>query len=332
MSRLIAEAPDASAWVEERINTPPQGGAPGRLVSAVIWTDSYLQDGEPIGGSDPSPIVDEINRTGIPLLHRHDPGRPAGRVIAARAFTSPSGVRFVAAILAYYTPELALSFAAVGIDPFPPFNLPADLPSLDGVRLQLGVDPRDVASEWLTEALGDTPIPVDLVDLSHNDAESLKELIRIGLPFAALVWNPVVKTIGEEAGKDIYHAIRDWLQRIWTKLRDLRSPIVELQARHQGCAVSFLFRGRDLDKHYAAHAGLAAAAAQAARLIDTFGEQNPPLINLFYEFEGGRWFPSYGIMADGRIVSDPALLIAFEQAPRGLSLGLLLRKGKDLEQ
>lgn len=86
-----------------------------------------------------------------------------------------------------------------------------------------------------------------------------------------------------------------------------------------------------MERHYAAHAELAAAAAQAARLIDSFREQNPALTALTYEFEQGRWFPSHGIMADRRIVSDPGLLIAFEQAPKSLSLGLM-RRQEELEQ
>jgi len=35
-----------------------------------------------------------------------------------------------------------------------------------------------------------------------------------------------------------------------------------------------------------------------------------------------RWFPSYAILADGRIVSDRNLFIAIEQLPKGLSLGI----------
>ena len=99
MSLLIDETPDAAVWVQRTLGGVPMAESLGRLASAVIWTDSYLQDGEPIGGNDPSPIVDEINEQGLPLLHGHDPGRPAGRFIAAHAFTSQDGTQFVAAIL-----------------------------------------------------------------------------------------------------------------------------------------------------------------------------------------------------------------------------------------
>jgi hypothetical protein len=93
--------------------------------------------------------------------------------------------------------------------------------------------------------------------------------------------------------------------------------------------VSFLFRGRDVEQHYAAHAALPAAAAQAAKLIDTFAQFNPKIITLFYEFEQARWIPSYGILIDGRIVSDRGILIAYEQIPKSLSMGLLLREEQD---
>ncbi len=140
MSYLIDETPDASAWAKRNLATLPEGKNLGRLASAVIWVDSYLENGEPIGGSDPSAIVNEINELGLPLLHGHDPGRPAGRFIAACAFTSPSGTRFIAAILAYYEPESLLSFVSLGIDPFQTAALPTTLGPLDGARIELAAD------------------------------------------------------------------------------------------------------------------------------------------------------------------------------------------------
>ena len=325
MSYLIDESSDASAWVERSLGALSGGKNIGRLASAVLWTDSYLENGEPIGGSDPSTIVNEVNEQGLPLLHGHDPGRPAGRIVAAHAFRSPSGTRFVAAILAYYEPEFLSSFASLGIDPLPEAILPTTLGSLNGARIQLAVDPRDVSERWLAEVAEEAPVSVEQVRSSLNDAESLKELIRIGLPYAALVWNPLVKTAGEQAGKDIYAGIEHWLHKLWDKLKELRDPIVDVQAHYDGCAVSFLLRGRDVEEHYAAHAALPAAAVQAAKLIDNFAQSNSKLITLTYEFDS-RWFPSYGVLADGRIVSDHSVLIAYEQVPRSLSMGLLLRE------
>lgn len=260
-------------------------------------------------------------------MHGHD-----GRTIAARAFTSPRGTRFVGAILAYYEPASLSSFASLGIDPFPTAALPTRLGPLDGTRIELVADPRDVPERWLDEVSEDAPLFVKRVESSLNDAESLKELIQIGLPYMALVWNPLVKTIGEQAGKDIYAGIQHWLQKLWKKLKGLRDPIVEVQAHYDGCAVSFLFRGRDIEQHYAAHAALPAAAVQAAKLIDTFAQSSPKLITLTYEFEQSRWFPSYGVLADGRIVSDSSALIAYEQIPKQLSMGLLLREEDDKKE
>lgn len=332
MPNLIDETLEASLWVEQKLSALPNGDGFGHLVSAVMWTDGYLENGKPIGGDDPSAIVDEINEQGQPLLHGHDPGRPVGRVLAAKAFKSPSGTRFVAAILAYYTHDHQLSFAALGIDPFPSADLPAVLPSLDGVRLALSVDPRDVPKPWTDALVEDAPLFVKQVQTSYNDDESLKELIRIALPYAAAVWNPLTKTLGEQAGKDVYAGIQHWLKKLWKQLTELRDPIVEIQAHHHGCTVSFLFRGHDVDQHYAAHGALSAAAAQAAKLIDTFGAHNPKLTSLTYEFEQSRWFPSYGILADGRLVSDRSILIAYEQLPKSLSMGLLLQEEDNQQQ
>ena len=329
MSRLIDETPDATAWVERTLGGLSKAESLGRLATAVLWTDCYLQDGEPIGGNDPSLIVDEINEQGLPLLHGHDPGRPAGQVIAAHAFTSPGGTRFVAAILAYYEPSNLKSFASFGINPFPVATLPTTLGLPVGARIELAADQRDVPDQWLDEVSEDAPLFFKQVRLSHNDAESMKDLIRIALPYAALLWNPLVKSIGEQAGKDIYAAVHQWLQKLWKKSKERRDPILDIQAHHNGCTVSFLFRGHDVDQHYAAHAALPAAAAQAAKLIDTFAQLSPKLITLFYEFERSRWIPSYGILSDRRIVSDRSVLIAYEQTPKGLSMGLLLREEQD---
>jgi hypothetical protein len=207
--------------------------------------------------------------------------------------------------------------------------LPTSLGLPDGARIELAADLRDVSEQWLDELSEDAPLFVKRVRSSQNNAEPLKELIHIALPYAALLWNPLVKSFGEQAGKDIYAGVQQWLQKLWKKLKELRDPIVDIQAHHNGCTVSFLLRGRDIEQHYAAHAAVPTAAAQAAKLIDTFAQFNPKLITLFYEFEQSRWFPSYGILADGRIVSDRSVLIAYEQVPKTLSMGLLLPEEDD---
>ena len=329
MASLIDETPDAKAWVDRYIATPPHGARLGRMVSATIWTDGYLENGEPLGGSDPSAMVAEINNRGWPLTHGHDPGLPAGRVIAAHLFTSPGGTRFIAAILAYYEPDHLRSFRALGIDPSPPAAPPESLTLFPDMQIQVGVDRREVADSWVEELLQTPPVPVERVSLSHNAAESVAELIRIGLPFAALVWNPLVKTIGEQAGKDIYAGVARWLQKLWEKVKELRDPIIEIQSQQLGCTVSFLLRGRDVKHHYDAHAGLSGAAVQAAKLIDSFRERDSRLISLVYEFEQSRWVPSFAVMEGGQIVSDRSILIAYEQVPKSLSMGLLLNEHEE---
>jgi hypothetical protein len=328
MSFLIDETPAASAWVESCLASLSENNL-GRLASAVIWTDSHLVDGKPIGGADPSLLVNEINEQGLPLLRGHDPGLPVGRFMTAQAFTSPNGTQFVAAIAAYYEPRHLLSFASLGVDPFPSATSPSTLGSIAGYRIAFGTDPREVETQWLDEALEGAPLFVKRTELSHNAAESVKELIRVALPYAILLWNPLVTTVANEAGKDIYAAAKQWLHKLWNKLKDLRDPIVDIQAPYQGCTVSFLIRGRNVEQHYAAHAALAGAAAQAVKLIDSFGQQSPKFITLTYEYQESRWFPSYAIMADGRIVSDRSVLIAYEQLPKHLSLGLAMQDDKD---
>src|SRR5579872_6364167 len=97
MPSLIDETPEACAWVD-RFASEYDGHRSGKLLSGVIWTDTYSKDGEAIGGNDPSRLIQEINEHGFPMLKGHDPGFPVGRVLIAQEFRSPSGVRFVAAI------------------------------------------------------------------------------------------------------------------------------------------------------------------------------------------------------------------------------------------
>lgn len=326
MPRLIDETPEASAWVERLFAEDLDGPHSRKLSSGVIWIDSYLNEGEALGGNDPSKIINEINERGWPLLRGHDPGLPVGRAVSAQEFRSPSGVRFVAAIFVYYEQDQQLRFANLGIDPLPSVSSPATLESLesllDGNMPAIATDPREVDSLWLDDVLKDSPLPVQRVVLSHNAAESVKELIRIGLPTTFLIWNPFVTTIANEAAKDVYAGIRGWLQKLWKKLKELRDPIVVVQTIYNGCDVSFLFRGRDIEQHYNAHDALPIAAVQAFTLIDRLRDQNANPVSLTYEFEHSRWFPSYAILADGRIVSDRNLLIAIEQLPKSLSMGI----------
>ncbi len=331
MSRLIDETPDAKSWVEQTLSVATKTRNLGRLGSGVIWTDGYLEDGEPIGGSDPSEIINEIQESGLPLLHQHDPGCPVGRLINANSFTSPDGTLFVAAIMAFYEPNSVLNFASLDINPFPEAKLPAILGLPRDARIQLAADPRDVPHPWIDELSTDAPLSIERMSLSLNDANSLKELIHIALPYAALLWNPLVMSIGEQAGKDIYEGVHQWLEMLWKKLKDLRDPILDIQAHHNECTVSFLFRGNDVEQHYAAHAALPAATAQAAKLIDNFEQRNLVLKTLVYEFKQSRWIPSYGVLASGQLVSDSNILIAHEQLPKELSIGRIRRKSKSRE-
>ncbi len=50
-----------------------------------------------------------------------------------------------------------------------------------------------------------------------------------------------------------------------------------------------------------------------------------PPRHLLYEFhrEHDIWFPSFAELHDGRLVTENNVLIAFEQLPTGLSIGLM---------
>ncbi|KXS31653.1 MAG: Uncharacterized protein AWT59_2212 [Candidatus Gallionella acididurans] len=79
-----------------------------------------------------------------------------------------------------------------------------------------------------------------------------------------------------------------------------------------------------------AHDALPNAAAQAAQLVTKLKVRGMAGRQLIYEFdkEALMWFPSYAVLNDNRIITDNSELIAIEQLPTGLSLGL--SRGKSL--
>ena len=328
---LLAGHTDANAWADSIKKAYLSNHVFDKLLTGVVWTNDVGEGGEPIVPIDPSVLVEWINTDGLPLLKGHDPGFPVGRVLAAEAFTGSRGVKFVAAIFGYYSQEKLISFRDLGLDSTPAAHPPRSLPPLpDGTWIQLETDPREVDSGWLEDVIRDAPLRVERKELSHNAAEPLTELIRIGLPYIVLVWNPFVKSIATEAGKDAYAGICRWLQSLWEKLGSRRSPIVQVVAHQNGCQVSFLFRGNDVGINYTAHEALSVAAAQAAQLLTNMKERGVAPRSLVYEFESrdGKWFPSYAELRDGRLISDRNFLIAVEQMPSGLSLGISRTDGK----
>jgi hypothetical protein len=89
--------------------------------------------------------------------------------------------------------------------------------------------------------------------------------------------------------------------------------------------VSFLFRGSDVKRHYAAHDALPGAAAQAAQLVANLKNRGREPKSILYEFhtEELKWFPSFIELEDGKLITDNVILIAVEQLPSSLSLGIM---------
>ncbi len=324
MSDLLNETIAARDWADSAIGRY-SGSIFGKLVAGVIWSDARDHDGELLVPLDPSDLVVRINKNPHILLHSHDPGRPKGQVLQAANFETEAGEKFVAAVFGYYVGGDVLSFLGLGLDTKSSVVSPSILPVLPGnCWIQLATDPKEVDSTWLDNVADAAPIHIERTELSHNAAESAQELIRIGLIYLAVVWNPFITSIASEAGKSTYAAINAWVRKLLEKLADRRNPIVDIHTYQNGCQVSFLFRGKEVKRHYTAHDALPAAAAQAAHLIANLKERGMPARQLIYEFDKDalKWFPSYAVLSDNRIVTDNNALIAIEQLPTGLSLGL----------
>jgi hypothetical protein len=325
MSDLL-NIPAARDWVDDATRRHSKGIF-GKIVPAVIWSDARGDDGELLVPVDPIELVAGINRDPYILLHNHDPGRPIGQVLESANFETSGGRKFVVAVLGYYAGGEVLDFRELGLDTKALVSSPEKLPVLpDGVWIQFATDPREVDVVWLDSVTSDAPLRVERTELSHNAADSAKELIRIGLLFLVLVWNPFVTSIASEAGKGTYAAVYGWIRKLLENLADRRNPVLDIHTHHDGCQVSFIFRGKDVAQHYAAHDALPNAAAQAAQLVGNLKARGMAGRQLIYEFdkEALVWFPSYAVLNDNRIITDNSTLIAVEQLPTGLSLGLSL--------
>lgn len=324
----LLDTPAARDWVEDAI-LRHSNGIFGTLVPAVIWSDSRGDDGELLVPVDPIELVDRINRTPFILLHHHDPGRPKGQVLESANFENEGGKKFIAAVLGYYAGGEVLEFRGLDLDTKALAPPPKWLPVLpNDIWIQFATDPREVDAAWLDQVTSDAPLRIERTELSHNAADSSQELIRIGLFYAALVWNPFITSIASEAGKGAYAAIHGWVRKLLEKLADRRNPVLDIHTHQDGCQVSFLFRGKDVKQHYAAHDALPNAAAQAVQLVEKLNARGMEGRQLIYEFdkEALMWFPSYAVLNDNRIITDNSELIAIEQLPTGLSLGLSREK------
>ncbi len=321
MSDLFTSA--TRDWVDDAIRRY-SNGVFGKLVPAVIWSDAQSNDGEILVPVDPIELVARFNRESCIVLHNHDPGRPKGQILECANFESKDGMKFIAAILGYYAGGEVLNFRGLGIDSKELTPSPERLPVLpDNAWIEFATDPREVDAEWLNLVTSNAPLQIERTELSHNTADVVQELIRVGLPYLFLVWNPFITSIASEAGKDTYTAINRWIRKLLARLAERRNPILDIHTHQDGCQVSFLFRGKDVGQHYAAHDVLPSAAAQAAQLIANLKAREMAAKQLTYEFdkEALKWFPSYAILNDNRIIADNYQLIAIEQLPTGLSLG-----------
>lgn len=324
MAELIEQSPAAKQWIESSI-LRLSSGVFGKLLPAVIWTDARDELGTRLVPIEAQHLVESINNFPHILLHNHDPGKPKGQVLEAASFETHDGQRFVAAILGYFAGGEVLAFQDLNLLSKWEVQSPQSLPELPkGVWIQIATDPREIDDDWLVSVTSDAPLQIERTELSHNAADSLQELIRVGLPFLVLVWNPFVTSIATEAGKDSYQAVQRWVRKLLERLAERNNPILDIRTQQYGCQISFLVRGKKVDHHYAAHAALPAAAAQAAKLIRKLRERGVAGRELIYEFDSQalKWFPSYAVLCDGRIITDNRELIAIEQLPTGLSLGL----------
>ncbi|KMY86567.1 hypothetical protein BUMB_03594 [Candidatus Paraburkholderia calva] len=116
--------------------------------------------------------------------------------------------------------------------------------------IEFATDPREVDERWFKRITENAPLRVERKNLNHNAAESVQELIRIGLSYVLLVWNPFVNAIGSEAGKVTYMAIDKWIRKLLSMLAERNDPILAIQSHQNECQVSFIFRCKNIELLY----------------------------------------------------------------------------------
>lgn len=329
---LADETPEATAWLDAEMAKYREAGRFNDVQSAVIWSDIKGEDGKPIIDIDPDAHVSQINKSGQPLLLGHDPGHPLGKVLVARKFSSPTGENFIAAVLGLYAGKRK-SFAELNVTTDSVFPSPASVPYFENIRLDLAVDPRQFPDEWLRDIIRNSPFPIHAQRASYNELKSPHQLIRLGVMFVTLAWNPFVTEIGSEAGKDAYGALRSALSYVVERAADLTNPLIEMQSFHDGCQISFMLRQHGVKDGYTAMSKLSGAAIQAQHLIANLRKAGarPVVVAYEYDHEAQLWYPSFAEMSDGEFVTDNAKLIAVEELPRGMSMGLVTSRNRPSE-
>lgn len=320
----LFETPAAKDWIADALSRHSNGFF-GELKPAVIWSNKHGDDGELLVSVDPIELVTKINTNPFILLHGHDLGKPKGQVIESAYFVLEDGIKFVVAILGYYAGGDVLSFSGLDLDTKTLATPPKSLPVLpENTWTSFATDPREINKTWLDLVTFNAPLKIKHIKLSHNAADSVQEFMSLALPYLVIIWNPYITSIASEAGKETYKATREWIRKLIGKMTLLRNPVLNIQTRMEECDVSFIFRSKEVAQNYAAHDELSTASAQALRLVKQLKARGMEAQQLIYEFDNKalRWFPSYAILNDGRILTDNIKLIAIEQLPSQLSLGL----------
>ena len=92
-----------------------------------------------------------------------------------------------------------------------------------------------------------------------------------------------------------------------------------------------ILRGRDGKQNHAALDALPEAVAKADILIRNMAAESCKAVSIIYEFDkiGESWCPSFAELDDGRLITNTLQLVAAEELPFQLSLGLRLGPSVD---
>ncbi|MDA7742594.1 hypothetical protein N8865_03180 [Francisellaceae bacterium] len=313
-----------NAWIEVK-KTLHSNTIFGKIVGALLWTNESGEDGKPLINIDPEELVTNINQNPWPLLEGHDPGKIVGQVLEAKLFEHENTNKSIVGILGYYNCDRVLDFKALDLGEQISVSSPQLLPALpEDFHIKLQTDPREIDQEWFEISEQNSLLEFEYNEASYNALDSMQQLITVGVPYVCFVWNPFVTSIAKEAGKDTYIAVKAWIKSLVKKAQSLRNPIISFKSRQRDCEVTFIYRGKNINKHYLALESHHIAALQAAKLIDNLIQREMPAKEIIYEYdaEGDKWFPLHAVLTDNRLIKSEKELIPYEILPTNLSLGL----------
>jgi hypothetical protein len=335
---LIAEHPDAQAFIQEVISTadgfrlfPNERFA--KLIGNVLSGTSVDLQGESASIQGLEALVKAAASGEYWLWREHDPLiPPIGRVIAAKTFhAQQSNEHFVVGVVGFYDPASIPTFASMGINlsKFDSGSVHLPPPDKDELHAQLTFNPFEIPDSVVQQMLAVAP---DFVDpnpvVSSRKGLSPLSVLEISASIWLLSSNPFVSKFQERLGEkaaDLSVEFLKWIREtVVSKIRHIgkEDTRVVVSFLYGACRVEFVLKG---DEGPVAISQAMQALDQAAKhsilLTDALAPFEPTRVVYGYDVQGKDWFPVHAVTRKQGVIADQPYLIALDNLQGGLSVG-----------